>query len=435
MFNSHGHRRNAMTVGIVLVLTGSLGISVSAAKPIAKPKVSKAATITGMPKSESILKVAKGTWLGAPKFTYKWYACATSGTAKTTLPTGCSAISGATGTTLTLTTKQESKFIRVVVTAKNAGGTAISASATSAKITSPYALLWSEEFNGPIGIPASVRTSTQDKNSDQNWDAVVTNSGGGNRERQFYTDGVASYNEDGSVAHNVIELDGDGHLVINAVRTQEASGNKPSTEAPVKCYYGDCEFLSGRLESEKHVGFKYGMIEVRAKIPSTEGTWPAFWMLGMNHSEVDWPRCGEIDILEAAFAGARIGSAFGSLHSYPDNGFGVSKTIYPDFLKLYSEYHTFGMLREPDQIKFLFDGVPYFTITKAEATSSKWAVSGKERSWPFDQEFYAILNLAMGGTLGGGPGGSVTPDATGGSLLVDWIRFHSYNGQGEIVRH
>jgi len=335
-----------------------------------------------------------------------------------------------------VTSAQEGKFLRFATTAKNSRGSVISVSAATARVASPYTLLWSDEFNGAAGLPDSVQTSNGAANSSLPWQATISGAGGGNRERQYYTDGVVEYNADGSVAHYAVELDGNGHLALNAAKPQAANDNHPATGTGASCWYSNtCEFLSGRIDSQGRVGFKYGLTEVRVKIPNAKNTWPAFWMLGINHAQVDWPACGEIDIMEAAYTTSRAYSVFGSLHSYPDDGIGVSNSYYPNFDTMYTDYHTYGLLRTPNKIEFRFDGKTYFTVTKAEMTSSARAVSGKNRSWPFDQEFYMILNLAMGGTLGGDARGLAAPDATGGSVSVDWVHFSSVNGEGEVIQH
>ena len=434
MFIAHHNRARAIASLTAAILLTSAGISGTQAATAAKPKVTKAASITGVAKTDFALTGVKGTWTGAPTFTYKWYACTSAGTAKTAVPSGCSAIAGATKNSLNVTSALEGKFLRFATTAKNSRGSVVSVSAATSRVTSPYTLLWSDEFNGAAGLPDTVQTSNAAADSSLPWQATISGAGGGNRERQYYTDGVVQYNDDGSIAHYAVELDGQGHLALNAAKPQASNANHPATGTGTSCWYSNtCEFLSGRIDSAGRVGFKYGLLETRVKLPDNPGTWPAFWMLGANYSDVGWPTCGEIDIMESAFTSQRAYTYFGSLHSLPDNGFGISKDAFSD--SLYTQYHTFGLLRTPTKIEFRFDGKAYFTITKAAATSSTWAVGGTNRSWPFDQEFYMIYNLAMGGTLGGGNGGTVVPSATGGTVSVDWVHFSSVNGEGQVILH
>ena len=316
--------------------------------------------------------------------------------------------------------------------------TSSAAPAAPPKASAPkLKLLWHEEYNGKKGIPSTVQTSKRAPKKYYNWVTTVTGAPA-NKERQYYTDGVVSYNPTGSIAHRAIELDGKGNLAFNAVKPQAKTAKHPSTAAPDYCFYGKCEYLSGRMETNGKIGFKFGQIEARIKIPTGEGTWPAFWMLGANINEYGsgWPQCGEIDIMEASYSN-RYGSMFGSLHSYPDDGFGITSSTYPD--NFYSKYHTYGIRWVYNKIDFMVDGVIYNTITKADVVSEKVSVENVgmvTREYPFNNEFFLILNLAMGGTLGGNYDGEVEPkSAKGGTMLVDYIRFYSVNGTGKLIRH
>jgi len=292
-------------------------------------------------------------------------------------------------------------------------------------------LLWSQEFNGKAGRTSSIARETIAPARGQVWQAEITGAGGGNRERQFYTDGVVEYTKSGKVAHYAVELDGKGNLAINARRVVPKSGARPSNAPAGTCWYGPCEFVSGRINTRGTVGFQYGLIEARIKVPNAWNSWPAFWLLGANIGEVDWPACGEIDIMEAAANGARYWTHFGTLHSYPSDGFGVgSGSRYLE--DLYTKYHVFGILWDKSKVQWRLDGKPFFTATKAGVTRGDWKFP---RSWPFDQEMFMILNVAMGGTLGGDANGDVDPDSMGGTMLVDWVRYSSVNGVGKVVRH
>jgi beta-glucanase (GH16 family) len=189
------------------------------------------------------------------------------------------------------------------------------------------------------------------------------------------------------------------------------------------------------------LGFKFGQIEARMKIPAGEGTWPAFWMLGANIDKgVSWPNCGEIDIMEAS-ATNRPGSVFSSLHSYPSDGFGVTSSTYPD--DIYNTWHKYAIRWGWNKIEFLIDDELFYTITKDEVVSEKIPVEDQglvAREYPFNKEFFLVLNVAMGGTLGGGEGGEIARMENGqlppgGTLLVDYIRYYSVNGIGKLIRH
>lgn len=292
-------------------------------------------------------------------------------------------------------------------------------------------LLWREEFNGKAGLTSVVQRDTLNPAKGQVWQAEVTGTGGGNRERQFYTDGVVEYNKTGSVAHYAVELDGKGSLAINARRVRPRAGTRPSNAPSGTCWYGACEFVSGRINTRGIVGFQHGLLEARIKVPNAWNSWPAFWMLGANIGEVDWPKCGEIDIMESAANGAKYWSYFGTLHSDPSDGFGVgSGARYLE--DIYTKFHTYGVYWDKTKVQWRLDGKPYFTATKKAVTGGEWSFP---RSWPFDQEMFVILNVAMGGTLGGDANGYVDPDSNGGTMLVDWVRFSSVNGVGKLIKH
>lgn len=318
------------------------------------------------------------------------------------------------------------------------GSTAVSASpaavsgVTSAAKPPVVKVVWSQQFTGPAGVPSFLRTRTS-KAAGQVWQAEVSGAGGGNYERQFYTDGPVSLKPDGSVANYAIELNGKGQLAINAVKTPSSFGSTPQTSDNVNCFYGRCKFQSGRMNTLGLVGFKYGRIEARIKVPKGAGTWPAFWMMGANQPEVGWPYCGEIDIMETAGTSGNAYSIFGTMHSYPSDGFGLTQKIYPN--RLYEDFHTFGFEWTATTMTWTFDGKPFHSLTKRVATSAAKAVNGVPRGWPFDQEMFLIMNVAMGGRLGGDVNFNAPPNAPGGTMLVDWIRYSSVNGVGTLIKH
>ncbi|NBO45490.1 MAG: glycoside hydrolase family 16 protein [Actinobacteria bacterium] len=337
----------------------------------------------------------------------------------------------------------------------------------SAQGTTPTAkapklkLLWSEEFNGKAGVPDSVQTGDREYKKQYFWATEITFTPP-NQERQGYIDGPVEYGtkmingkKKGYVKHRAIELDGKGNLAINARPVQPAlKGFYPSTQTDFfSCERtslpgGTCEWLSGRMSTKNQpglfqgVGFMYGKLEARIKVPENDGTWPAFWLLGANIDKAPWPKCGEIDIMEAS-AVQRSGQAFGSLHSFPNDEHNIDITANtPAVENFYSDYHTYGILWKKDRIDFQFDGKTYLSVTKAFMTSANNAIPGKgRRGWPFNQEFFLIVNLAMGGILGGDPADPVNPfmvpatNTTGGTMLIDYIRYYSVDGVGKLIRH
>lgn len=220
--------------------------------------------------------------------------------------------------------------------------------------TKKWKLAWSEEFNY-TGLPDSSKWSFETKGNSYGW---------GNNEKQFYT----SYDSSNAYVSN-------GALKITAHKKRME--NKPYTSA--------------RLSSANKASFQYGKFEVRAKLPSGKGTWPAIWMLGNNISTTKWPDCGEIDIME--HVGYDKDSIHGTIHSAAYNhviGTQKGKAI---FIKdPYTAFHVYSILWTKDKMDFMVDGVVYNIIKNEHLTV---------KEWPFDQPFFFILNLAVGGNWGG----------------------------------
>jgi beta-glucanase (GH16 family) len=160
------------------------------------------------------------------------------------------------------------------------------------------------------------------------------------------------------------------------------------------------QYTSARLNSK--FAFKYGRVDVRAKLPINPGTWPAIWMLGKNVNEdggffdalygtVDWPACGEIDIMEHGITPSQgINYVQSALHT--PSSFGNTTNIGGITASdLANNYHIYSMNWSPNQITFLLDNVAYYTYNPAIKTAS---------NWPFTSEQYILLNIAMGGVAG-----------------------------------
>jgi len=227
-------------------------------------------------------------------------------------------------------------------------------------------LAWSDEFDSD-GAPNSA-----------NWTYDLgTGSGGwGNGEIQSYTDD----------ATNVIVED--GKLKITA---RKDGSNYTST----------------RLKSIDLFEFKYGRVEVSAKLPDAQGTWPAIWMLGANFPEVGWPRCGEIDIMEQT--GWDKNTSLGTYHWFDTNT--NANASYGETISVNnasSEFHLYGLEWTEDTLTVLLDNVPV-------------TIMGHNAGLPFfDKDFFFILNVAMGGTLGG----DIDPAFTEDSMEIDYVRVY-----------
>lgn len=178
-------------------------------------------------------------------------------------------------------------------------------------------------------------------------------------------------------------------------------------------------YTSARLNSK--FPFKYGRVDVRAKVPIGAGTWPAIWMLGKNINEpgayyastygtTNWPACGEIDIMEhGIFPSQPADYIQGTLHTPSSFGNSINNggIIASD---LQNNYHVYSMNWSPFQISFLLDNVVYYTYNPAVKDAS---------NWPFDKEQYLLLNIAMGGTAG-----TIPSNFTQASMQIDYVRVY-----------
>jgi len=172
------------------------------------------------------------------------------------------------------------------------------------------------------------------------------------------------------------------------------------------------EYTSGRVKTQGIVEFLYGRAEVRAKLPTGRGTWPAIWMLGANIDQVGWPACGEIDVMENVGFDPR--TVVASVHTAAYNhaqGTQRSATTRLASPAPWEDFHVYAMEWYPDRIDVFVDGRKYFTF-RNEGTGSP--------TWPFDRSHFLILNLAIGGTWGGQQGIDDSPFPH--RMLVDYVR-------------
>ena len=228
-------------------------------------------------------------------------------------------------------------------------------------------LVWADEFDTD-GSPNASRWTYDLGTGDNGW---------GNGEVQSYTDNAGNV----SIA--------DGILKITAKK--EGSG-----------------YTSARIKTQGLYDFTYGRVDVRAKLPEGGGTWPAIWLLGSSFSSIGWPACGEIDIMEAV--GNNPGHVQAAIHtpSSYGNTENVGSTAVPDAT---SGFHVYSVNWSPDQITFLVDDEIYYTY-KPETKN--------DDTWPFNAPHFIILNVAMGGTLGG----DIDPNFTESSMEIDYVRVY-----------
>jgi beta-glucanase (GH16 family) len=254
----------------------------------------------------------------------------------------------------------------------------------------PWALAWSDEFDGPAGTPPDPSVWTPEI-GDGTANGIP---GWGNNERQAYTGDPAN-----------LALDGAGNLVIRAV---EAGPDAPP------CYYGaPCTYTSARIITAGDLEVTYGRIEARLKLPRGQGLWPAFWMLGNDLPEVGWPESGEIDIMENV--GFEPDVVHGTIHGPGySGGDAIGRPVrLPDGAEFADDFHVYAIDWSPAGITWSLDGVPYSTVTPADLPSGT--------RWVFDHPFYLILNVAVGGNWPGYPDATtVFPQ----EMVVDYVRVY-----------
>ena len=235
-------------------------------------------------------------------------------------------------------------------------------------------LKWSEEFNG------TTVDTTQ-------WNYKLGASGWGNNELQNYTNGLNTEVADGS---------------LKIIVKKEGKGQK----------VGD--YTSARMTSTQKV--QYGHVAIRAKMPDYKGKgiWPALWMLGADITEIGWPQCGEIDVME--YVSKNPDQVLQTIHSVANNHSNGTQ-ISTDFIPLPTieeEFHIYGLLWKEDQLQFYIDSPDNITLTIDRPEDYN------NENWPFMKEYYFILNIAVGGNLGGEVDDLIFPSV----MEVDYVRVY-----------
>jgi len=233
--------------------------------------------------------------------------------------------------------------------------------------------VWSDEFEGPANsVPDQAK-----------WGYDTGATGWGNQELENYTKSPDN-----------ASLDGNGNLVIRAVRT--ASG-----------------YTSARLKTQGKFTTTYGKIEARMRIPYGQGLWPAFWMLGSDIDTIGWPACGEIDIMENI--GREPSINHGSMHAPGFSGGNSMTALYtlPNAQKFSDDFHTFSIVWSPQAVEFFVDGNSYEKVTPASIPPGT--------KWVFNKPFFLLLNVAVGGSWPGNPDASTQFPQT---MTVDYVRVY-----------
>ena len=253
-------------------------------------------------------------------------------------------------------------------------------------------LVWSDEFNTNGAINAV------------NWHhqtQLIAGTSWANGEEQHYTNKLAnSFVNSGN---------------LNIVAKKETFFDQGVTK----------QYTSARLNSK--FAYKYGRVDIRAKIPKDLGTWPALWLLGKNINEnggffdaqygtTSWPACGEIDILEYGITRSKPDNYIQSAMHTPSssgNTVNIGGVVVGD--NIAENYHIYSMNWSPNQISFLVDNVVFYTYNPSNKNAS---------TWPFDKEQYLLLNIAMGGVAG-----TIPSNFTQAAMVIDYVRVYQNTTQ------
>ena len=250
-------------------------------------------------------------------------------------------------------------------------------------------LVWADEFNTQNGPLDNTK-----------WYHQTFGPNGGrwfNNEEQHYTDRLDNSNVDNGF--------------LNIVAKKESFTQDNVT----------LQYTSARLNSK--FAFTYGRVDVRAKLPEGEGTWPAIWTLGKNINETgaywqtqgfgttSWPACGEIDIMEHGLG--PINHVSSALHT--PSSFGATQNFQSIVLNdVVNDFHVYSVNWSPNQITFLIDDVGFYTYNPETKDAN---------TWPFDDDQFILLNIAMGGVSG-----NIDPAFTEGSMVIDYVRVYQSSG-------
>ncbi|MEK3783555.1 family 16 glycosylhydrolase [Paenibacillus sp. FSL R5-0810] len=261
-------------------------------------------------------------------------------------------------------------------------------------------LIWQDEFNGTTLDNSKWNYETgYYLNDDPNtW-------GWGNSELQHYTNS----------AQNVFVQD--GKLNIRALNEPKSFPQDPNRYA---------QYSSGKINTKDHFSLKYGRVDFRAKLPTGNGIWPALWMLPQDNVYGTWASSGEIDVMEAR--GRLPGVTSGAVHfggQWPTNRHLSGEYHFPEGQTFANDYHVYSVVWEEDNIKWYVDGKYFFKVTRDQWYS---AAAPNNPNAPFDQPFYLIMNLAIGGTFDGGR----TPDPSDipATMQVDYVRVYKEGDGG-----
>ena len=247
--------------------------------------------------------------------------------------------------------------------------------------------VWSDEFDGPAGGAVDASKWVNDLGDG----CAQTNCGWGNEEKEYYSA------DEGSISTN-----GQGQLVIVG----------KVSPAGLTCYYGACRYTSAKITTRGKLNVSpAAKVEARIKLPTGQGLWPAFWMLGSKCPQTPWPDCGEIDIMENK--GSQSKTTSSALHGPGYSGntpFAHAQNLENGTI---ADFHTYSVEWDLSSVRWLVDGVSHYQVARGDVERYGRSVLG--------ESFVVILNLAIGGHFDGDPQSDAIFPAT---MLVDYVRVY-----------
>ena len=259
-----------------------------------------------------------------------------------------------------------------------------------------YKKVWSDEFNG-------------DSLNRADWNVEIHEKGWVNNELQEYVDS----------AENIQVKD--GKLIINPVK-KVTDGDTGSTKEAAS-------YTSGRVSTQNKQTFTYGRFECRAKVPKGQGYLPAFWLMANDENVYgQWPRCGEIDCMEVM--GQETNKAYGTLHYGNPHSQSQGTYTITDGADFSDDFHIFTCDWEPGKITWYVDGVKYHEESEWHSTTVGQGTLAYPA--PFDQPFYIILNLAVGGSWVGNPNDETSFENN--PYVIDYVRVYRKDSYDEDVK-
>ncbi len=274
----------------------------------------------------------------------------------------------------------------------SSGGSTAVAPVNNPPVTTPapttWKLAWSDEFDGAAG--SGVDAAKWGHDLGDGCSSGIC--GWGNNEREWYTN-----------APENVSLDGAGHLQIVA----------RVAPAGLTCYYGACRYTSGKITTRGKMTAAPGRVEARLKLPTGQGLWPAFWMLGSGFPTVAWPACGELDIMENK--GSTSLATSSAIHGPGYSGY----TPFAHVSQLpgggvTTDFHTYAVEWNAETVRFSVDSTVNYEVSRASIQQFGEPVIGNA--------YFVILNLAVGGQFDGNPQSDAIFPAT---MLVDWVRVYT----------